>query len=73
MRERDGEGGRGAKVHVLLSTIISPQDPRGGAGSVTDSARPGRRTSAAYLSSTTGDRSDTIPTEARSRSSHVDP
>ena len=73
MRERDGEGGGVAKAHVLLSTIILPQDPRGGRGSVTASDLPGRRASATYLSSTTGDRSDTIPTEARSRSSHVAP
>ena len=29
---REMGGGEGAKVHVLLSTIILPQDPRGGEG-----------------------------------------
>ena len=70
MREREGRGGEGAKVHVLLSTIILPQDPRGGRGSVTASDLPGHRASTTYLPVTTESQSDVMQQDSRSGNGH---
>lgn len=58
----NGRGGYGDKRTCVIIYYNFPAGPGGGWGSVTDSDLPGHRASAAYLSSTTEDHCDVIPT-----------